>query len=267
VTALRTWLLAALVVGCSRHHGLPPAVEGQRAILDAALGRPIPPRLHAKLTVKARSPLLGVAGSTGGALFLDRPGRGHLAVFGPLGGPVLTAQTDGTGLAVAVTRDRRHLVAADAADVIARATGERLAVDDLLGLFEGELPFAADDVQDAARLPDGDLAVEVRGTKGSRAHVVLDDRTGTPVSVEVTTRGDGPLFSAAYGPFEPLVDGGPLVPTTVTLTVPALELELELKARSWDVPTELPDVFGLAPPDGFTTGPLEDLLPPAGAAP
>ncbi len=262
----RRWLLGALVVGCSRNHGLPPAVEGQRAILDVALHRPMPPRLQGKLTVKARSSLLGIAGSTGGALFLDRPGRGHLAVFGPLGGPVMTAQTDGVGLAVAVMRDQRHLVAADAAEVVARATGEQLALDDVLGLLEGQLPFAEADIDDALRRDDGDLELTVRGVRGTRARVVLDDATGTPVSLAVSDRRDTLLFSADYAPFEPFGTDGALLPTAVTLTIPALDLVLELKARSWSVPEQLPDVFGLAPPDGFTSGPLEELLPaPVGA--
>jgi hypothetical protein len=256
VTA-RTWLLAALVVGCSRHHGLPPAIEGQRTVLDAALHRPIPPRLQGKLTVKVRSDALGLAGSTGGALFLDRPGRAHLAVFGPLGGPLVTLQTDGVGLAVALTRDRRHLVADDAAAVVARATGGALSLDDLLGLLQGELPFAEADLTDAERLPDGALALTVRAPKGARARVVLDDRAGTPLSLDVSAKNDVPLLSATWGPFAPLGDGGPLVPTVVALQVPALDLDLELKARSWTVPEAMPDVFGMAPPEGFTTGPLE----------
>jgi hypothetical protein len=257
----RTWLLAAFVVGCSRHHGLPPAFEGQRAILEAALGRRPPPRLHGKLTIKARSELLGIAGSTGGALFLDRPGRGHLAIFGPLGGPMMTAQTDGTGLAVAMMREREHLVSADADAVLHQTLGEELGLDEVLGLLEGQLPFDEADITDALRRPDGDLELQVKAARGTRARVVLDDLTGTPVSIEVVGRGDEALFSATYAPFEPMVEGGPLLPSAVTLTVPKLDLVLELKARSWDVPDEVPEVFGLAPPEGFTSGPLESLFP------
>ncbi len=263
--SLRGWLrglvLAAWVVGCSRRHGLPSAMEGQRQILDVALARRAPARLHGKLAVKARSELLGLAGSTGGAVFLDRPGRGHLAVFGPLGGPVVTAQTEGTGLAVALLRDRRHLVESDAGALVAKATGDRLTLDQLLGLLEGELPFAEADVADARLLEGGDLELVLRPVRGVITTVVLDDLGAVPRRVTLSARGDRVLFAAEYAPFEPMGDGGPLLPTVVTLTVPPLELVLELKVRGWDVPEVMPDVFGLQAPDGFTTEPLANLLP------
>lgn len=261
---LRALALACWVVGCSGHHGLPPAMEGQRTILEAGLARRAPARVHGKLSVKVRSDALGLAGSTGGALFLDRPGRGHLAVFGPLGGPLVTAQTEGTGLAVAFVSDRRHLVSADAAEILGRVTGDRLTLDQLLGLLEGELPFVESDVSDARLLEDGDLELDLR-VRGARVRVVLDDRGGLPLRVALLDKGDGELFSVDYGPFEPLEGGTALLPTTVDVNVPLLGLDLDLKFRAWDAPDEVPEVFGLGPPDGYTTEPLSHLFP--GGAP
>ncbi len=52
---------------------------------------------------------MGRSMSTGCALIVDRPGRGHLAVFGPFGATLLTAQTDGEGIAVTLPREGKFL--------------------------------------------------------------------------------------------------------------------------------------------------------------
>lgn len=86
--------------------------------------------------------------STGCALIVDRPGRGHLAVFGPFGATLLTAQTDGAGLAVALPREGRFLQG-DLAGQLDRLTRGRVTVDDLLGVLVGD-PTAIDANPDMA---------------------------------------------------------------------------------------------------------------------
>jgi hypothetical protein len=77
--------------------------------------------------------------STGCALIVDRPGRGHLAVFGPFGATLLTAQTDGTGLAISIPRDELFLQG-DLAAELDRLTRGRVTVDDLIGALVGDPP-------------------------------------------------------------------------------------------------------------------------------
>lgn len=77
--------------------------------------------------------------STGCALIVDRPGRGHLAVFGPFGATLLTAQTDGEGLAVTLPREGLFLQG-DLAGELDRLTRGRFEVDDLIGALVGDPP-------------------------------------------------------------------------------------------------------------------------------
>jgi hypothetical protein len=245
-----------LVLGCAR--GVPaPAVDASASIVDQALARPSPQRVQARVGLKVSSPMLGLAGSTGGAILLDRPGRGHLAVLGPLGGPLATLQTDGVGVAIATTQDRQHRVAAQADQVLRETTGGLLGLDALLGLLVGQVPLDPARAQAPRELEDGDLEVTVLGPGESRAAVTLVRSTATPRAVVVSGSGGRVLASAVYGPFEPHPETGNLLPTEVELALPDLELTLTVRYRSWSFPEALPEVFGLAPPAGYASGPLE----------
>lgn len=248
------WTL--FVIGCTRTVPA-PIVDATASLVDAARARPVPHRLQARMGLKIDSPLLGLAGSTGGAMILDRPGRGHLAVLGPLGGPVATAQTEGTGLALAVTGDKEHRVAGDAAEVLRANTGDLLDLDGVLGLLTGELPLDPERIEEQRRLPDGDLELVLSASRGVRATAVLDDATATPVSVVVRDKRGDVLASATYAPFEVDRDSQMLLPTEVTLVMPDLQLTMDLKYKSWTFPETVPEVFGLEPPLGYATGPLE----------
>lgn len=248
-------LTVLFVLGCGRT--LPaPAPAAQASLLDAARARTVPARLLAKLSVQVRSEAMDVAGSSGGALILDRPGRGHVAVFSPLGGPLVTLQTDGTGLALALARERRHLVAAEADRVVREQTGGLVGIDEVLGLLVGDLPLDGLAPAGERRTADGDLEVVLEGPRGSRVVAVLDDPTAVPVSLVATDREGRIALRAAFAPFAAGADGV-LLPTEVALAVPALDLDVELRYRSWTFPETVRDVFGLAPPEGFATGPLE----------
>lgn len=248
------WTL--FVLGCTRTVPA-PTVDATASLLEAARARPVPRRAQARMALKVDSPLLGMAGSTGGALILDRPGRGHLAVLGPLGGPVATAQTEGTGLALAMMGDHRHLVARDAAAVLRATTGDLLDLDAVLGLLVGELPLDPAQVKDQHRLPDGNLEVVVEAPRGVHATAVLDQATATPVSLVVTDRRERTLASASYAPFELDAGSGMVLPTEVTLTLPDLQLTMQLRYKSWTFPETVPEVFSLEAPEGYASGPLE----------
>ena len=258
---VRSALLGLFVLGCAHQLRPTPPVDPAADLLAAARARPIPPRLIGKFSLSLAIP--GRDGvSTGGAVVLDRPGKGHVAVLGPLGGPLATLQTDGTGVAVAVSRGHQHFVATDADAVLRDATHGAVTLDDLFGLFVGDVPL--DDAQVVGRraLAEG-AEVVLQGPDGST--VTLDlARDATPRLLRAVDRDGKVELEATYAPFEPLAGTTELVPTELTLELPDLGVEAGVRMKSWSVPDTVPDVFGLAPPDGFTSEPLEDLLGHAG---
>ena len=255
----RNLLTLLFWIGCAR--GLSPEAPAQdpASVLEMTRARPIVAAVRARLRLKLRSDALDLAGNTGGALILDRPGRGHLAVLGPLGSPLFTLNLDGLGVAATWPRDREHLVAVDAESVLRDATGGVLGLDDLLGLLVGDLPL--DDARTRAKrkLEDGLVEVTLVGPSKTAVTAVLDPVRGTPVSIEATDRSGVLLIAVSYEPFELDPEVG-LMPTALALTLPALELDLDLKFKRWDRLDEVPDAFGLAPPDGFRSGSLEHAV-------
>jgi hypothetical protein len=193
-------------------------------------------------------------------VILSRPGRGHLAVLGPLGGPLATLQTDGTGAAVALARDRRHLVAADADQVLRALSRGVGGLDDLLGLFVGDLPLEGLTVVSEQPKTDGPYEIRLQGPEESDWLLGLDPVLATPVSLVVSDPTGAVMLDLGYAPFAPLAEGGPLVPTDFALALPKLGVTLDVRMKSWTVPDPMPDVFGLEVPDGFTSSPLEDTV-------
>lgn len=260
MTATRAWCALALVAllgGCARQA---PGAAGERtaeAIVASARARAVPDPLQGRFSIRLRSRRLDVAGSTGGAVVLDPPGRGHLAIFGPLGGPWYTLTTDGDAVSVVATREQRHYVEDDA-DALVRALVPGLRdVDELFGLLVGRVPLDDERLQGLRVLDDGRVMALLDAGDGVRVSVVLRPEDGTPASL-VAQRGNERLLAATFGNFQP--DAGALLPTDVAVEVPSLDLRVDLAYRSWRSPDAAPDVFGLAAPPGFVTEPLAPLL-------
>ncbi|MEZ4235812.1 MAG: hypothetical protein R3F59_06550 [Myxococcota bacterium] len=275
--ALRTLMFWFVAIGCGRGGPPAPAVDARTSTLALARGREVPSPVQARFSISLQTAAKKFP-TTGGALILDRP-RGHLAVLGPLGGPLATLQTDGEGAAVNLMRDERHLLAARADDVLRANTHGAIGVDALLGVLEGDVPLDDAPVRSERPGDDGTVQVVLDGPDGTALSVILDAARGTPVSMVAWDVDGTALLEASYEPFEALPgspEAAPVwVPSAVTLRLPALDLLAELKYRSWQVPeADSPalasEVFGLAPPPGFSSQPLEDvavglfagLLPP-----
>lgn len=258
--ASRAWCALVLVVavsGCARK---PPETAMGRTVedvLELARSRTLPDPLQGRFTIRLRSQRLDVAGSTGGAVILDPPGRGHVAIFGPLGGPWYTLTTDGEGLAVMATREQRHYFEDDADALVAEIVPGLRDVDELFGLLVGQVPLDESRVQDTRVLDDRRVMVLLDASGGVFVSVVLRPEDGTPASL-VAQRGRERLLAATFGEFERTA--GSLLPTDVAVEVPGLDLRVDLSYRSWRSPSEPPDVFSLEPPPGFISEPLEPLL-------
>jgi hypothetical protein len=258
---VRSVVFGLFALACAHQLRPQAPVDVAGDLLAAARARATPAKVVGRFSVSLAIP--GRDGvSTGGAVVLDRPGKGHVAVLGPLGGPLATLQTDGTGVAVAVSRGHQHFVAADADAVLRDATHGAVTLDDLFGLFVGDLPLDQAAVVGRRALGDG-AEVVLEAPEGGTLTVDLA-RDATPRLLRAVDQDGKVELEATYLGFEPLAGTADLVPTELTLKLPALGVEAGVKMKSWTVPDTVPDVFGLAPPDGFTSEPLEDLLGHAG---
>lgn len=256
---LCAWALIALLMGPGCAKKRPPVEAPAQAppvVLQMAQSRPIPDPLQARYSFRIRSERLDLAGSTNGVLIVDRPGNAHLALLAPIGGPVFTLSSDGAGVSVVLPRDRRHLVSPDAQGVLNEAAGGFASLDDLFGLLVGDLPL--DDARVVGRTErEDEVHVVLDGPNETVVVVVLDPALATPKLLQAQRDGQR-VLSASWAPFQE-VDGA-LLPTEVALEVPALDLRIDLRYRSWRVLEEVPDVFGLGAPAGFSTGSLEEAL-------
>ncbi len=235
-------------VGCRRPVRPLPAGEAGDALslLRAEVADP----LRGRFSFKIASEPLGLKGSTGGALIVDRPGRLHFAVLGPLGGPLATAQTDGERASIVIRRDARHYWA-DAVEATVREwTDEELGVDGVVGLFLGQVPEP--DPAELVATPDGGLRYERNGVQ-----VVLEDTPLRPREVRLVEPDGTERLILRYEGFE-VTEAG-VLPTAWSLAVPALELALDVRFKSFEPLEVAPEVFDTEAPQGFASARWEDV--------
>lgn len=234
-------------------------VDGAEELLDRVLARPTADAVRSRFHFKVRSALGNVG--TGGALIVDRPGRGHLAIMGPLGRPLVTLHTDGRTLSVVDRRSNLHLVEREAEAALREATQGLAGVDDVLGLLLGEVPVAGLVVRRTSRTSEGQLRIDYAGPQDSTLGLWVRDPEGTPARVEVTDHDGASLLVATYGAFELSDEGAASFPTEASLSVARFEFELDLRFRTWsELGDDVPEVFGLEAPEGFRSAPLAAAL-------
>lgn len=263
---IRPLAILLLAIGCVRPPVTVDAAGSPSEVLERARLRPTPDPVRARLHLKLRSRPLDLSSGTGGVLIVDRPGKGHLAILGPLGGPVATFTSDGTALAVAIPRDKRLLSSPRAHELLLEATGGMLGLDAVVGMTLGDLPFDGARVKSRKPREDGAVDVVLTGPNASRVEVLLDGPTATPRALSIYEKTGRVLIRASFDPFEAR-DDGTFLPTRVELEVPAFELELELRFKSWEILEQVPPVFDTAAPDGWTVEPLAQSLSLPGISP
>lgn len=251
-------LALLLLFGCAKTMKPEAPTREPEMVLEMARARAIPDPLQGKFTFKIRSKVLDVAGTTNGVILTDRPGKGHVAILGPLGGPLFTLSSDAVGVSVLLPRDKRHLLALDAEEVLEDVAPGLAELDDLFGLFLGDVPVDDARLRDVQKLDEERVLVVLEGPDETLIAVTLRTSVGTPESVIVQRPGGERLLAATFAPYE-AVDGA-LMPTQVAVEVPKLDLRVDLTYRSWKVLDEVPPVFGLEAPGGFTTESLEHFV-------
>ncbi len=253
----RPWMLAVLALGCTRGARPVALTEAPEDTLRRARERSVPDPVQTRLQLKIASPTLELAGSTGGGLVIDRPGRGRLDVFGPVGGRLVGATIDGEAMAVTLVQDKRVLVASDAETVLRELTEGAAGVDDLLAVLVGDLPLDGAEVVSQSRDEAG-VHVELQGPASTRFTALLEPTRAVPLSIEGRGASGELLLDVTYDEWERIQ--GRWLPASVRLQAPSMELSLDLRYRQWVVPTEDPEVFDIDAPEGFTRESLEDVV-------
>lgn len=252
--------LIAVLLACGPKTPGPSAIQSDIATtLEMARTRPTPARASVRVTVKVKSDPLGVAGSTGGGLVVDRPGRLFLEVFGPLGSSLVKVASDGEGLSVLLPKDKRQLSARSAESALRELSGDAIGLDDLAGLLVGDLPFDAAELKATRVLDDGTHQADLEAPGGVLVVADLDPAQGTPTHLLAKDQDGMTMVEAWYGPFEP-DEEGLLWPSEVEVQLPAVELLASLKYKTWRSVEQAPPVFSTAAPEGFETEDLEDAL-------
>lgn len=260
-----SWLGVSLLwlTGCQHR---PPAIEALADVdvMVVARARPVLDPVKARFTVKLRSKQLDIAGTTGGGIIADRPGRSRIELFGPMGGSLLAVVSDGRAISVTLPGAHKQLVSEDAENVLREATGGVAGLDDLVAMLVGDLPFDSAPVRSQRVLPDDAKWTEavLDGPRGTSIEVQVEREHATPHQMIARNAAGEPLIVARFDSFQEVMrDGAPhWMPTEVDLWIPAVDLTIETRFKDWQPLIEAPAVFSVQPIPGMVVSPLEDAV-------
>ena len=236
------WIRAAaaliLVVSIASCRKKPPEIPAETAqLIEAVRARPVPDQLQARFQIKLRSKPLGLSGTTGGGLQVNRPSRGRIEIFGPIGGSLATLLADGDALAALIP--------------FARVLAEKVGA-----LLVGDMPFDAAEVTET-RVVDNLVRATFVGPDGVSVEADLDPKNVTPARLVARDAKGSLLLEARYEGWEPL--DGQLLPQKVEVDVPTVDLSIVVRYQGWRRPDQLMS-YDTSAPDGFTTLPLLDVV-------
>lgn len=246
------WLAAALLVvgGCAKK----PVPTGPRLAEDELLRvvreRATPEVLQGRFSIKMRSPKLGiVAPRLAGALILQRPTNAWIAVYDPVGSPVIQLASDGDRVIFINSHDREAVVQEGTGDVLAEATGGRFGMQDIVDVVLGRLPLHQLQLVEREETPEG-MRYGFEGPEQTKVRTWLDAVAGTPTRIEVDGKDGALALTATYPPFT-TTETGAVLPAGLAIEVPSVELTLDLVFKTWKVLDAAPDVFAPPAPDGY----------------
>lgn len=223
-------------------------------ILQMLRARPVPDPAQARFSVKIASDKLGIkAPRLGGGLVVQRPDHAYLAVLDPIGSPVLTLTSDGTGVVLINNRDKQYVVEQDAAGLISTKTAGAMRIGDLVDVLLGLLPITDASVRRREQT-DAGLRLTFDAPEGWTIDALIDPVTGTPTQVVVDDAKGHRAVVAAYEPYQ--VVEGRLMPTRLELHLPVIDLHLDLMFKTWKQLDTAPDVFSPGVPTGYEVVPF-----------
>lgn len=244
-------LILALLTGCA-HHGA--ASSDPASVLTAARAAPQPFALRAAYAVSIRRGEGTV--STRGALIVRAPDQFRVEVNGPVGTPLLIVASDGHALNVYNAQNSTFYRGADAPAALAELTGGALALSDVVRVLTGQIPMPSAEVQSTG-VDDRGVAVTLKAPGEALVNAHLSPKTATLADLAVVMGGVS-LVTLDYD--KAVKVGRSRLPGGFDLSVPSLDLGVNIDIESWDELGQIPDVFTLKPPSGATEKDLIEAL-------
>jgi outer membrane biogenesis lipoprotein LolB len=241
-----TALLLLLMASCGGKRA-PTASWDATSVAQAAWEREVPFALKAGYTISVDAPTLGVSGSTRGALLVHRPGRFRLEIFSPLGSPLVYIASDGKAASLYLFSQNTWMGTKKAEETLRELTGGAAGLEDLISVMVGQLPFADADILGAERTESGDLQYVFGTPQGGRAEVSLREKDLTTQSLNAYDEAGKQVLTADYNDYMRV--GKNRLPEEVVMTIPGINLSLEMSFDTWDELGIIPDSFDVpAPP-------------------
>lgn len=218
-------------------------------VVEASRARPTANPVQARFNINVKSKPLGLAFTTGGGLFIERPGNLYLAVLGPFGGPQLALGTDGGPVGILVARDKLYMTHDDMPALVDHYSQAALTIDDVLALLVGTMPFSDERIR-KTKADDDVVRIELNGPQNTRAEVEIDGAEGTLRTISVRDDHGDPLLVGTWESYL-ATEEGLLVPARLTVEIPRYEMTVDLKFKSWKPLEQAPDVFKVVTPEGY----------------
>jgi len=242
--------LCMALLGCPKA----PVSHGPDILLEAAQSRTISYAMRGRFSAKLSMSDQAVP-SLPGALLLHPPGRMRLAMNAPIGGPVFTAVSDGTGLLLLLHRDGRAVLSEDFSETMRSMFGIEVTPDFFTQALMCTAPFDVKTPEQVVTTSEG-TTFHYTGLRGTRIEMSL--QVEGMIDTLRASDGEGQLQLELQCSNPKKVEGQ-WMPGVIELTVPPLATGLRLKFSDWVEMTRIPDAFGLDVPSGIETVGFGDI--------
>ena len=205
-----------------------------------------PPPVQARFVLDIDAPGVRVPGRLPGVFVVALPDRYFLQIQAPVGGPVVTAVSDGSHSALYLHRDRVYVSSDDPAELLEGA-GMDLSISDLLGLLLGRPPQMEEAPSVAERLEGAGSTAFHFPRDGRERVAVLEAEGGGLLLFESRSEGEIEWSVALEGQEGPEDLG---LPAHIRLEAPGAETSLDFRVRGWSVQEIRLELFQLPVPPG-----------------
>lgn len=241
---MRALVLASLLwLGACAKRG-PESAADPAELLAEARSRKLPFALRGAFSVTIHRGEAEL--STRGGLVLHAPDRFRVEVLGPVGTPALIVASDGGVIDVWNAQDQVFYRGPDADAVLAELSGGAVTLSDVVRVLTATLPLPEAPVR-SATVEDRHLALTLDAPEQTTLVARVDGRSGLLEEARVEREG-ATLLSASYPSARKI--GRTELPWEMSLSVPAIQLRVDIQMQSWDELGQVPEVFSLTPPAG-----------------
>lgn len=251
--ALVVSTLSLLLLGCPAH----TARFGSDDPLEGIQTEPSGFAIKGRMYLGIKAPRWDISGTTSTTMVVHRPSDLYLQVRGPVNNVMLQGTANEQELVLVIPPLNKAFTATNPDAAMQALTGGVLGVDGVLAMLMARLPdveLTTLEVQELPKArtlllaaPGGYQVLATVGNKRGRLRgLVLSDADGA-VLMDVTYEGS---FRDARGYY----------PELLTMSLPALDLNLKADFQAWEVMGEVPAIFTTPVPEGAEVVDIEQAL-------